>query len=189
MDVGWRISAGRDQDGRRIRKTVYAQTQAEAQAKLIDLQARYLDLTVERSIFGSSRVAHAPMWDSGLRQHPRRWSAAVHFAARALDDSPDIRVFISLPAGAPALGFGRLRPSPGQGSLRGDSCQPDSPPPSRGLPRSSVCFKCRDMVCSRCSNTAWSVRENDYQPPHNFVSQCDGTPAIRRCALLSARPP
>ena len=91
MDVGWRTSAGRDQDGRRIRKTVYAQTQAEARAKLIDLQARYLDLTVERSIFGSSRVAHAPMWDSGLRQHPRRWSAAVHFAARALDDSPDIR--------------------------------------------------------------------------------------------------
>src|SRR5215472_4312152 len=36
-----RISAGRDQDGRRIRKTVYALSQAEAQAKLIELQARY----------------------------------------------------------------------------------------------------------------------------------------------------
>jgi len=36
-----RISAGRDQTGRRIRNTVYAQTQAEAQARLIELQARY----------------------------------------------------------------------------------------------------------------------------------------------------
>lgn len=36
-----RISAGRDQDGRRIRKTAYALSQAEAQAKLIELQARY----------------------------------------------------------------------------------------------------------------------------------------------------
>jgi hypothetical protein len=36
-----RISAGRDPQGRRIRKTVYAQTQAEAQARLIELQARY----------------------------------------------------------------------------------------------------------------------------------------------------
>ena len=33
-----RISAGRDQDGRRIRKTIYALSQAEAQAKLIELQ-------------------------------------------------------------------------------------------------------------------------------------------------------
>jgi len=36
-----RISAGCDQDGRPIRKTVYAQTQAEAQAKLIQLRTRY----------------------------------------------------------------------------------------------------------------------------------------------------
>ncbi len=36
-----RISVGRDSDGRRIRKTVYATSQADAQAKLVELQARY----------------------------------------------------------------------------------------------------------------------------------------------------
>jgi protein-tyrosine phosphatase len=34
------------------------------------------------------------MWDFGQSQHPRRWSAAVHFAARALDADPGSRVLI-----------------------------------------------------------------------------------------------
>jgi protein-tyrosine phosphatase len=52
------------------------------------------DLAVERVLFGPSRVAHAPMWDSGDPQPPRLWSAAAHFAARALADDPHARVFI-----------------------------------------------------------------------------------------------
>jgi protein-tyrosine phosphatase len=52
------------------------------------------DLAVERSVFGASRVAHAPMVDFGLAQQPRLWSAAAWFAAAALDDDADARVLI-----------------------------------------------------------------------------------------------
>lgn len=57
------------------------------------------ELAAERSVFGASRVAHAPMWDFGQVQHPRRWSAAVHFATRALEDDRDSRVLIHCQAG------------------------------------------------------------------------------------------
>jgi len=40
------------------------------------------DLAVERALFGAARVAHAPMWDTGWRQHPRRWAAAARFVAQ-----------------------------------------------------------------------------------------------------------
>jgi protein-tyrosine phosphatase len=52
------------------------------------------DLAVERALFGPSRVAHAPMWDSGDPQPPRLWSAAADFAARALTDDPHARILI-----------------------------------------------------------------------------------------------
>jgi protein-tyrosine phosphatase len=52
------------------------------------------DLAAERALLGSSRVAYAPMWDHGLRQHPQRWAAATHFAARALNEDPAARVLI-----------------------------------------------------------------------------------------------
>lgn len=52
------------------------------------------DLAVERRMFGSSRVAHAPMWDLGQRQPPRLWSSAARFAADALDTEPAARVFV-----------------------------------------------------------------------------------------------
>jgi atypical dual specificity phosphatase len=51
------------------------------------------DLAAERALLGPGRVAHAPMWDSGLPQPPRLWSAAAVFAARALDD-PRARVLV-----------------------------------------------------------------------------------------------
>lgn len=52
------------------------------------------DLAMERAIFGRSRVFAAPMWDSGRAQHPALWSAAAQWAATALDDDPQARVFV-----------------------------------------------------------------------------------------------
>jgi protein-tyrosine phosphatase len=52
------------------------------------------DLAAERSLFGADHVAHAPMWDLGQSQHPRRWSGAVHFAVRALRQDAGARVLI-----------------------------------------------------------------------------------------------
>jgi predicted protein tyrosine phosphatase len=52
------------------------------------------DLAVERALLGPSRVAHAPMWDTGRPQDPRRWAEAVRFAARALDADPAARVLV-----------------------------------------------------------------------------------------------
>jgi|SRR2546430_504349 len=52
------------------------------------------DLAVERALFGAARVASAPMWDLGRPQDPRLWSAAVHFAARAVEDDPDAIVLV-----------------------------------------------------------------------------------------------
>jgi predicted protein tyrosine phosphatase len=52
------------------------------------------DLAVERAVFGAGAVAHAPMWDNGRAQPPRRWSAAAEFAAATLDTRPDARVLI-----------------------------------------------------------------------------------------------
>src|SRR5258708_2497503 len=52
------------------------------------------DLAAERELFSRSRVAHAPMWDHGWAQSPRRWSAAVHFAVHAIDQDPESRVFV-----------------------------------------------------------------------------------------------
>ena len=58
------------------------------------------DLAVERALFGRTRVVHAPMWDTGRRQHPRRWSAAARFVARALDEDATARVLIHCQAGS-----------------------------------------------------------------------------------------
>jgi protein-tyrosine phosphatase len=52
------------------------------------------DLAVERALFGASRVAHAPMWDFGHPQPPRRWSAAARFAAQVLADDPGAGILI-----------------------------------------------------------------------------------------------
>ena len=52
------------------------------------------DLMVERTLFGRSRVAAAPMWDNGRPQPPRRWARAAKFAARTLDENPDARILI-----------------------------------------------------------------------------------------------
>ncbi|HKS99548.1 MAG TPA: hypothetical protein VJT31_08470 [Rugosimonospora sp.] len=52
------------------------------------------DLAAERALFGAARVAHAPMWDFGQSQDPRRWSGAVHFAARVLDEDSAARVLV-----------------------------------------------------------------------------------------------
>jgi protein-tyrosine phosphatase len=57
------------------------------------------DLAAERAAFGRDRVAHAPMWDLGLRQRPRWWTDAACFAARVLDDQPQARVLIHCSAG------------------------------------------------------------------------------------------
>jgi protein-tyrosine phosphatase len=57
------------------------------------------ELAVERRLFGRSRVVHAPMLDTGWRQHPRRWSAAARFVARTLDEDPAARVLIHCKAG------------------------------------------------------------------------------------------
>jgi predicted protein tyrosine phosphatase len=59
----------------------------------------FQDLAVERALFGRAHVVHAPMWDTGRRQHPRRWSAAARFVARALDQDPAARVLIHCFAG------------------------------------------------------------------------------------------
>jgi protein-tyrosine phosphatase len=52
------------------------------------------DLAAERVVFGAARVAHAPMWDLGRRQRPALWGDAARFAALALDEDPQARVFI-----------------------------------------------------------------------------------------------
>jgi protein-tyrosine phosphatase len=52
------------------------------------------DLSLERALLGPSRVIHAPMWDSGRHQPPRRWAAAAQFSAQALDEDPDARVLV-----------------------------------------------------------------------------------------------
>ena len=52
------------------------------------------DLAVERALFGPSRVAHAPMWDTGRPQDPGRWAPAAHFAARALREDSEARILI-----------------------------------------------------------------------------------------------
>jgi protein tyrosine phosphatase (PTP) superfamily phosphohydrolase (DUF442 family) len=52
------------------------------------------DLAAELAVFGAARVAHAPMWDFGRRQHPGLWAAAASFAARVLDEDPEARVLI-----------------------------------------------------------------------------------------------
>jgi len=66
-----RISAGRDQDGRRIRKTVYAQTQAEAQAKLIDCK-RAIREGAWRSKEGGRRRPR-PILPTGSRDVTEGW--------------------------------------------------------------------------------------------------------------------
>lgn len=77
---------------------------AEGVTHIVNCRARaetvlYQDLAVERAVFGHARVAHAPMWDTGWRQHPRRWSAAARFVARALDEDAAARVLIHCKAG------------------------------------------------------------------------------------------
>jgi protein-tyrosine phosphatase len=57
------------------------------------------DLAVERLLFGRARVVHAPMLDTGWRQHPRRWSAAARFVARTLDQDAGARVLVHCQAG------------------------------------------------------------------------------------------
>jgi protein-tyrosine phosphatase len=57
------------------------------------------DLAAERAAFGPGRVAHAPMQDHGLRQRPAVWAAAACFAARVLDDQPQVGVLIHCTAG------------------------------------------------------------------------------------------
>jgi hypothetical protein len=52
------------------------------------------DLAVERTLFGPARVVHVPMWDLGLSQRPRLWSAAAVFATGVLDTDPDARVLV-----------------------------------------------------------------------------------------------
>ena len=52
------------------------------------------DLWMERTAFGADRVRHAPMWDNGRRQHPRRWAPAAEWAARILDQDPEARVLV-----------------------------------------------------------------------------------------------
>lgn len=57
------------------------------------------ELAVERSLFGRARVVRAPMWDTGWRQHPRRWSEAALFVARTLEEDAAARVLIHCKAG------------------------------------------------------------------------------------------
>jgi protein-tyrosine phosphatase len=52
------------------------------------------DLAAERALVGSSRVVHAPMWDSGNTQPPDLWSMAVLFAVKVLSDDPTAHVLI-----------------------------------------------------------------------------------------------
>ncbi len=52
------------------------------------------DLALEHALLGPDRVVHAPMWDLGHPQPPRRWAAAAHFAARVLADEPDAGVLV-----------------------------------------------------------------------------------------------
>jgi protein-tyrosine phosphatase len=72
---------------------------AEGVSHIVNCRARpqtwlTRDLARERALFGPTCVAHAPMWDFGQSQDPRRWAGAVHFAVRALDGGTDARVLI-----------------------------------------------------------------------------------------------
>jgi protein-tyrosine phosphatase len=58
------------------------------------------DLAVERALFGHAYVVHAPMWDTGRRQHPRRWSVAARFVADTLDEDAAAQVLIHCQAGS-----------------------------------------------------------------------------------------
>lgn len=57
------------------------------------------ELAIERALFGQACVVEAPMWDTGRRQHPRRWSAAARFVADTLDEDATARVLIHCKAG------------------------------------------------------------------------------------------
>lgn len=51
------------------------------------------DMDMQRAMFGSDHVAHAPMWDHGRPQSPDAWAEAAEFAAEALND-PNAKVLI-----------------------------------------------------------------------------------------------
>jgi protein-tyrosine phosphatase len=57
------------------------------------------DLAIEQALFGRARVVHAPMWDTGWRQHPRRWSAAARFVVSTLNEDATARVLVHCMAG------------------------------------------------------------------------------------------
>jgi protein-tyrosine phosphatase len=70
------------------------------------------DLAAERAAFGPGRVAHAPMYDHGLRQRPAAWAAAACFAARVLTEQQRAGVLIHCSAGrrrSPMLAYAVLR--------------------------------------------------------------------------------
>jgi protein-tyrosine phosphatase len=52
------------------------------------------DLALERELFGATKVCHAPMWDSGLAQQPRLWSAAALFGAGILTADTTARLLV-----------------------------------------------------------------------------------------------
>jgi Predicted protein-tyrosine phosphatase len=52
------------------------------------------DLALERELLGVTRVAHAPMWDTGLPQPPELWASAALFAADALATNQAARVLV-----------------------------------------------------------------------------------------------
>jgi protein-tyrosine phosphatase len=81
-----------------------ARLAAEGVTHVVNCRARVetllsQDLAVERALFGKAHVVQAPMWDTGRRKHPRRWSAAARFVARVLDEDATARVLIHCKAG------------------------------------------------------------------------------------------
>jgi protein-tyrosine phosphatase len=52
------------------------------------------DLAVERALLGPGNVVHAPLWDFGRPQPPRRWSRAVLYAADVIADTPSAGVLV-----------------------------------------------------------------------------------------------
>jgi protein tyrosine phosphatase (PTP) superfamily phosphohydrolase (DUF442 family) len=98
MTLNW-IGDERLAIGRLPTADTFARLSAEGVSHVVNCRARpqtwlSRDLAAERALFGRACVAHAPMWDFGQSQHPRRWSGAVHFAVRALDEDVGARVLV-----------------------------------------------------------------------------------------------
>ena len=142
------------------------------------------DLWAEREVLGPDHVVAAPMWDHGRPQPPAIWAPAARVRPpTALDAGSHRRGAHPLPAGAPAVGDGRLRGAAAARprSRRGRAiwCCRAAPPPGSFPPTGRA-----SRIGSPTSTTPCHNRQPVQAPDHRV-----GRPAAPPPARRSARPP